>query len=364
MSKKIGIITYHFTINYGATLQAYALSHFLKDNGYDVEIIDYRPRSLRWEDIKYLYFSKHSFLDPKLIIKSQVKKSNMNNFVTNNLNLSSTRFYEKINLKQHKHEYDCVICGSDEIWNINTHRGLDEAYFIDFIAEKDTTKISYAASCGSTKFFGDHEELLSTLLRNFHAVSVRDNNSLSLIKSFDINAKKVLDPTFLVDYKNVMRVPNNKNKYVLVYGLLKQREAIYVKKIAEKEGLDIISIGSPQSYLKPFLKLDLFDISPEDWLGFFYNASFIATQFFHGVIFSIIFNKPFIVFDRQTKSIKVRDLLSFLELENRIINLSDSSKIAIDNYFNLILHPIDNIQKIKLDNEIQLSKKFLHESLK
>ncbi|MFK0731116.1 MAG: polysaccharide pyruvyl transferase family protein [Gloeotrichia echinulata GP01] len=363
MSLKIGIVTYHFTSNYGATLQAYALSNFLMKQGYDVEFIDYRPKSVRLEDRRYLY-PKSYWLNPSRIMEARKKIINMNNFVDKHLKLSQKRFDTSECLNKYKHSYDIVICGSDEIWNINSTRGLDTPYFLDFISGKDARKVSYAASFGSTINLGTHKEKIYDFLSDFHAISVRDNNSYSLInqENFPI-ITKVVDPTLLGlgNYEDIIKLPNINNKYILLYGSLDQKEAEYVKTLADKEGLDIISIGSRQKkYLSPFLKLNIFDIAPEYWLGYFYNASFVATKFFHGLLFSLIFNKQFIVFSHPQKTVKVKDILNPLGLESRLLDLSEASNSLItSNDYDLLSPLLTEEQKTSLNQQIQISKDYL-----
>ncbi|MFN6564374.1 MAG: polysaccharide pyruvyl transferase family protein [Nostoc sp. ChiSLP01] len=359
MCIKIGIITYHFTINYGATLQAYALFKFLQSYGYDVEIIDYRPKSIRLEQRKYLY-PKRYWINPNMLIKARKKVINMNKFLYKNTKISQKKFYDKNSLNEYNHLYDVVICGSDEIWNVNSTRGLDTPYFLDFINGEKTRKVSYAPSFGSTTDLGLNKEKVHNLLKDFHSISVRDNNSFSLINQSSLRIKKVVDPTFLINYENIMKVSSNQSKYILVYGSLDQKETQYVKTLAEQEGLDIIAIGAAQTHLKPFIKLDLYDIGPDDWLGYFYNASFVVTNFFHGLVFAIIFNKPFIVFSHPQKILKVRDILNPLGLENRLLNLNEkiNQQILLKDE-SLLLPLLTNEQKNNLDGQIQISKDYL-----
>ncbi|MDB9541440.1 polysaccharide pyruvyl transferase family protein [Anabaenopsis tanganyikae CS-531] len=355
MSIKIGIITYHHTINYGAILQTYAIFKFLQNKGYEVEVIDYRPESVSWEEKRYLYLSKYFLLNPLGGIK---RKWNMNKFIDKYIKLSPGRFYNIDSLTQYNHAYDYMICGSDEIWNINL-RGLDKAYFLDFVSNQQTLKFSYAASFGSTKVLGIDQPKISEIFKQFHAISVRDTNSVKLVKQCGFHADKVIDPTFLINYQDVIIYPKIKNKYLLVYGSLTISEAEYVKILAEKEGLEIISIGS-HNFTK-FGKLDLFDISPEKWLGFFSQASFVVTKFYHGVIFSLIFNKPFIVFEQQSKSVKINDLLSMLNLKQRMLSLTetDQNKIKISNDHNLWSYIMTDSEKNELNKHIEYSQDYL-----
>lgn len=355
MSSKIGIITYHHTINYGAVLQTYAMFKFLKSQGYEVEVIDYRPESVSREETRYLYLSKYFIFNPLGTIK---RKWNMNKFIYKYINLSHKTFYNLESLNQYNHSYDYIICGSDEIWNLNL-RGLDKAYFIDFIGDQESLKVSYAASFGSTKSLGAYQPKISQIFKNFQAISVRDSNSVKLVNQCGFHAQKVIDPTFLINYEDVISYPNIKNKYLLVYGSLTKIEAEYVKVLANKEGLEIISIGS-NNFTK-FGKLDLFDIGPEKWLGFFSQATFVATKFYHGVIFSLIFNKPFLVFDQESKSVKINDLLSMLNLQHRILTVTetDQMKITISDDHKLSSYVMTDSEKNELKKQIEYSQDYL-----
>lgn len=355
MSIKIGIITYHHTINYGAILQTYAMFKFLKSKGYEVEVIDYRPESVSWEETRYLYLSKYFIFNPLGSIK---RKWNMNKFIYKYINLSHKTFYNFKSLNEYDHSYDYIICGSDEIWNINL-RGLDKAYFIDFVGNQESVKVSYAASFGSTKSLGGYQPQISQIFKKFQAISVRDSNSVKLVNQCGFHAEKVIDPTFLINYEDIIIYPNVKNKYLLVYGSLTIIEAEYVKKLAEKEGLEIISIGS--NNFRKFWKLDLFDLSPEKWLGFFSKATFVVTKFYHGVIFSLIFNKPFLVFDQQSKSVKINDLLSMLNLQQRMLSLTetDQRKITISDDHKLSSYVMTNLEKKELNRHIEYSQDYL-----
>jgi polysaccharide pyruvyl transferase WcaK-like protein len=359
MPHKVGIITYHNTINYGAILQTYALSHFLEINGYEVEVIDYRPASISREEKKYLYLSKHVILNPLGGIK---RKWKMNNFLKKQIKLSPNKFYTIDDLTNYKHQYDFIICGSDEIWNINL-RGLDRSYFIGFINNPDITKISYAASFGSTQYLNNYQQELSKLFKQFHTISVRDDNSLALINQCECQARKVLDPTLLVSYEDIISYPKVKSKYLLVYGTVNQREAEFIKVLAAKKGLDIISIGS--NNLTKFQKKDLFDVSPQQWLGFFSEASFIVTKFYHGVIFSLIFDKPFLVFEQQSKSVKINDLLRMLNLQERIVNLELTENLKTSDTDHLLSYTMTDFARHELRRQIADSQDYLlHTALK
>ncbi len=345
---KIGILTYHHTTNYGATLQAYALSQCLKKQGHDVEIIDYQPYKALKTYIKALYFTRH-------FLSNAVKSWKMREFLHSQMQLSPSRCYAREGLKKWEKTYDVVVCGSDEIWNINSFRGFDPSYFLDFASSQKTRKVSYAASFGFTTTLGKNREKVAELLKDFKAISVRDSNSLRIVEEeCERPATKVLDPTFLADYTEIISQPKLSD-YLLIYGGLSREDEAQVKKAAEAEGLVVVSVGYPSR----IAQVNLVGIGPEEWLGYFAKASYIFTSFYHGAIFSIIFRKPFTVFGRQDKMSKVQDLLSDLKLESRIVKDADRAsrepKLNRDIDFEVIYGSVEKA--------IEQSKSYLFEAI-
>ncbi|HEY9604177.1 MAG TPA: polysaccharide pyruvyl transferase family protein, partial [Allocoleopsis sp.] len=312
---KVGLLTYHHTTNYGATLQAYALMKVIKSQGHEVEFIDYHPYRLGIAYLKHLYLNK--CFRYRYFIDNTIKLWKMRRFVRSHMSLSPQKFYTSSSLHRANLNYDLVICGSDEIWelektieSIPLGKNLCLSYLLDFIDNSRTRKASYAASCGATKTFGDYREKISQLLQDFDAISVRDANSLRLLREeYGIQATKVVDPTFLANFTELIPSRPIAKRYILVYGSLLQEEENYVKAVADAEGLEIISLGYPCSVANT----NSIDIGPEEWLGYYSQASYIFTSFYHGIIFSIIFRKPFTAFIRSLKgddkSSKVNDLL-------------------------------------------------------
>lgn len=344
--KKVGILTYHHAINYGATLQGYALWQTVKKLGYDVEFIDYRP-------VKAI---KSYFLN-RYLISNLIKSVKIENFLHHHAKQGTIKAYTSSKLKENKLNYDIVIVGSDEVWNINSIRGFDTSYFLEFIRNQKTIKMSYAASFGSTKTLGKHTEHISHLLNQFDSISVRDSNSLNLVRNeCNCEATKVLDPTFLADYSDIISENNHQEEYLLVYAFnLSLEEENIIKFLSENKSLKIISIG----YYNKIAHKNLVNVSTEEWLGYFKGASYIVSSFFHGTIFSIIFAKPFTTLSRGDKSIKVTDLLRDLGLEKCIF----SAKLDIQDFSDKN-SSIDYTEVYeKLSTKISLSREFLVEGL-
>ncbi|MEB3280998.1 MAG: polysaccharide pyruvyl transferase family protein [Lyngbya sp.] len=359
---KIGILTFHHTTNFGATLQTYALSEALKRHNHEIEIIDYRPikaiKHYRKKVAKPLKTNSRKILIKNFLNYSYsnlIKYVKMRNFLKSYLKLSPDLITEKDNLRKLANRYDAIVCGSDQVWCINSIRGFDSSYFLDFV-ENDINclKVSYAASCGHTKTLGQHSKLISQYLDDFDAISVRDTNSLLLLKEI---CKKdiypVLDPTFLIDFKEICYSKKIFHKnYLLLYieEDLKQKEIDFINKIARERNLTIISVGEPCKIAEK----NFIGISPIEWVNFFKQASYIVTNFYHGTIFSIKFNQPFTTLVRSGKVNKTGDLLQRLNLESRFVKNIDFSTVQEQrseiNYADV---------RNKLEVEIEKSKAYL-----
>jgi polysaccharide pyruvyl transferase WcaK-like protein len=239
--------------------------------------------------------------------------------------MPTSKIYSKPeSLQNFSHRYDAVIVGSDQIWDINSPiRGVDTSYFLDFIASTDIRKISYAASFGSTSSLGEHKEKISGLLDSFYRLSVRDSNSLKLLEQeCKRQAVKVLDPTFLIQYDNLVGKNKGREDHILVYGGLPASLTQPIRDLSKKLNLPVISVGHINNQVAEISNLQA---GPIQWLKYFASAKYIFTNYYHGVIFSIIFRKPFSVFLAEKKIWKIGDLLKDLGLSDRIY--SDTTKL-------------------------------------
>ncbi|MDZ8183484.1 MAG: polysaccharide pyruvyl transferase family protein [Nostoc sp. ChiSLP02] len=351
---KIGILTFHHVNNYGATLQACALWTFLNSLGYDVEIIDYRPFKIVWKYFRPLIPLKQ----PKKILVNVPRAWKMRRFLVSHVKLSKKKFYDKKGLDYYRDKYDVVVCGSDQIWCLDSFRGFDSAFFLDFVSNQTTRKISYAASFGNTVKLGIYHETICNLIEQFETILVRDTNSFNLINN-ECNQKaiKVLDPTFLIQYDRIKTSPKIQGKYILLYihAQIKPEEEEFIKSLAKSENLTIVSVDQP----KEIAQINLESASPQEWVGLFSEASYIVTNTYHGTIFSIIFQKPFNVLVRSDKQNKVTDLLRDLNLENRIFSLNQKGQPLHKEIFDI---DYDSVSKILEFRRLE-SKKYLLQAI-
>ncbi|MEH2067440.1 MAG: polysaccharide pyruvyl transferase family protein [Nostoc sp.] len=351
---KIGILTFHHVNNYGATLQACALWSFLNSQGYDVEIIDYRPIKIVWIYLRPLIPLKNI----KKVFVNIPRAWKMRQFLLSHVKLSHKKFYNQKGLQYYHDKYDVVICGSDQVWCIDSIRSFDSAFFLDFVSNQTTRKISYAASFGNTVTLRSYQKQISDLINQFQTILVRDSNSLKLInKECDREARKVLDPTFLINYNTIKITPKIQDKYLLLYmhGEIEPEEEEFIKLLAKSENLTIVSVDQPNR----LAQINLESASPGEWVGLYSQADYIMTNTFHGTIFSIIFNKPFSVLVRSDKNNKVTDLLIDLQLENRIFSVEQKTKLLNKEIFDI---DYESVSKI-LETKINESKKYLIEAI-
>ena len=325
MKKKIGIITFHNAINYGAVLQSYALERFLINRGENAEIIDYRCPAV---DIQYsfkcpaksssvLNFFAHNIT---CFFRSG-KKNRFEKFVKDRLVLS-----EKVDRESlHSCKYDVVITGSDQVFNPYCSKS-DPSYFLDFATTAE--KYSYAASCGSIEQFNASKLDTIGLLNSFKMVSLRERTSVEYLKD-KLNTEVLLsvDPVWLLKKEEWSKLLGfaNRRPYILVYNLMDLKSLRrYVKKFSKEKKLPVISINrtimGDMTYL-PFSKLRS-NCSPSEFLELIANSSYFFTDSFHGTSFAMIFEKKFGVFLNDSKNntnSRIVDILNLSGLSDRIV---------------------------------------------
>lgn len=357
---KIGILTYHCTTNYGATLQAYALLTAIKQQGWkDVEIINYQPFSM----LRIFFIRPIQPINKKLQINTQIfvnlrKCLNMRRFVLKNLPLSKKRYYTKASLKKHNQNYDLAICGSDQIWRIDSLKGFNSAFFLDFINNTSCRKMSYAASFSDTDSLNHHQPSIHKLLKSFDKILVRDSNSLRLVeKECSFPAVKVVDPTFLINYDNLVVLPKLRKEYLLIYNQqgFTPIEEDFIKNIAKNNNLIIVSVGQ----INKIANMNVVEADPKEWLGYFKLANYIVTNTYHGTIFSIIFKRQFTVVLNGNKSNKTGDLLKDYNLEDRIFSIQSYTQ---NPEYKLIDIDYSTIEQ-KVEIAVAKSKKCLFEAI-
>ncbi|MDR1895703.1 MAG: polysaccharide pyruvyl transferase family protein [Prevotellaceae bacterium] len=325
---KIGILTFHCAHNYGAVLQAYALQNFLEEQGYDVEIIDYRPMYLICPyDLFSIRKNESVYGTIKTLInqvinirKRYMRRKSFEKFITNNLRLSDKQYkngkFDKI--------YDIYILGSDQIWN-NGITENDPIFWGEFEKKKNSILITYAASTEGKNIkgelnFSSHKKDLN----NFHNISVREKVLADILQPLTTKIiKSVLDPTLLVSseiFSSMMSLPKRQEKYILIYQAIRDRNTWEIAKCMIKNtNLLIREIIADNIVMEDYFN-KFSALSPESVLGLIKSAEYVVTTSFHGVALSIVFKKQFIcIMNENRGNCRISSLLNRFGLEDRMV---------------------------------------------
>lgn len=334
MSKKIGIITFHKALNYGAVLQTYALQTVLEKLGCESEVLDYSNPNvsvkLKSPQIRDYRNPLNYRKDVKKYRKDSVKYKKIGAFSDTKLHTSIP--LDRSSLAKYTSDLDIVITGSDQVWNDKiTHN--DDTFYLDVVSPQK--RVSYAASIGSDEIPQESVRRIYPILKEFRAISVRETQAQrALSNQLGLEVQRVLDPTLLLcedDYKGIIASTNNE-KFVLVYMLFYSASLIQsAKKKASELGCKVYCINA--SSIPVGDVVDCSDVGIEEWLGLIKDAQYIFTNSFHGVAFSVNFQKQFIAELPPTRvkaSSRITDLLSVLGMENRIMTSESFPRLAID----------------------------------
>jgi len=356
--KKVGIVTIIDNNNYGNRLQNYALAKYL--NKLNVKAITLKNEkffnhraNLKQKIIyflKYIKFKISNILDTTYARRCRFREFNKNIEFSKNL--------VTINKKNLNDEYNYFIVGSDQVWKPNYLR-LSDLDLLSFANPKK--RISYAASFGVSSISENFQKKLKTEIEKFKAISVREDAGKKIIKDLipEIEVEVSIDPTMLLsaaDWEKVAKKPSllKNEKYILNYflGDVSFEKKSEIERIAKENDCEIINILDKKS---PF-----YETGPSEFLYLEKNAFLICTDSFHSSVFAIIFNRPFIVFEREGASSnnmnsRIDTLLEKFSLFDRKFN---ENKITKEN----LKHDYSKAYKI-LEQERLKSKIFLEEAL-
>lgn len=335
----IKTITCHDVYNVGASLQAYALQHYLEEQGHKVEIIDYKPDYLskhykitainnpRFDRLIIRQIYILAKLPTRILALFDKRKKRFDYFRKEYLKLTSVRYCSNEELKKNPPAADIYIVGSDQIWNPLFQNGKDPTFFLDFVS-KGKKCASYAASFATKQIPEDDKKRMAMLLRKFNRISVREKSSLVTLGEMGIkNAEVVCDPVFLLAerfWESLLISPLINEKYLFVYDF---DNSSYINeqilRVAKARNLKIFSF-----FKSSIADKVLTDVGPLEFLGIIKNADIIVSNSFHATAFSLIFHKDFYVANRiENINIRMSDLLENVGLANRMI---DNNNIQLE----------------------------------
>lgn len=307
---KVGVLTFHKSINYGSVLQAWALQQTLLQNGIDTELIDYKP--LVYDDlysimkkpvsISNLYFD---FLRLPIWAVLAMQTKNFQNFVSQNLKVSREQYNFDSSISRIIENYDCVVCGSDQVWNVRAY-DCDPIFFLPQ-SQYPGKKIAYAVSINNMDFTEKrYSEHLREWISDFDAISSREESGAAKIRAYLQNQQRVdtvLDPTLLLrkeDYDSILSENWIKGEYIFLYNVWSSHDAIDAAvALSKRLNIPVYTALMTRSHRvirrieKNGIIVEKKHTSPKDFLRMLRNARYVVTDSFHGTAFSIIFEKQF-----------------------------------------------------------------------
>lgn len=365
LNKKVGLLTLNGYANYGNRLQNYALEQTIASLGFEVETI---LVSRVATDTFLQRVSKSTIKGATRIIINRVRlyrnrlhvNERKKRFIQfSNKYLHETAFSLSLrnpatNLNE---QYDCFVVGSDQIWNPHNLYGTD-FYFLPF-ADKQK-RVAYAASFGISELPKDYVEKYESWLDGMNCISVRESEGAQIVESLTgLLPEVLLDPTLLLSKAEWLKISEPaaskpKNKYILTYflGPLPSGLEAEIQRIADDNSLQIVRLTDLRD-------TDHYVCGPSEFLDLMQDCHLFLTDSFHGTVFSILFERPFFVFERQgTISMfsRISTLLSLLNLEHRVTHSIEKR----DDVFSMDFSCVPPILEAERKRALNYLKEALH----
>lgn len=354
---KVGILTYHACYNYGACLQAYALQQVIRKRHAECDIIDYRSGPLVSINRPFCKRPGH----PKEVIKNVtrlpyrgqlLRRQELFEDFINNVQGLSRRCSTDEEVERVCAGYDCVVCGSDQTWNLDPGiRYETPLYYMNF--PKAQRRVAYAASFGSWvgKFPRREKELLPWI-RQFDALSMREDSGVEMLRSRGLECEWVLDPTLLLrraDYDEVAEKRIMDEPYVLLFSWNGAKEAVEIaKEVSGRLSCEAFNIVPPPRAMFCGIRRKL-DVGPREFLSLVRHAELVVTNSFHGTVFSIIYKKPFISAVKGGADPRRASLMRLLGLENHLVSPGNVDLgLIMDTDFSRVEGDIEALRKSSL----------------
>ncbi len=309
---KIGLITIWHERNYGAEMQAYATIRALQELGHHVEMID-----LRLSSINMIKLSLKGHI-ASLLSNISPAERNFQKFWEKYI--PCTRQYQSLeDLQNDPPKVDCYIVGSDQVWNPDIVKSLLKAYLLDF-GLNDIKRISYASSIGKNEwdFSEDLTEYVKKQLHSFTAISCREQTGCDILtNTFGVNSTNVVDPTLLHDDYCELIGDTSERRTLAFYPLYFDLELEnYSQKLAKFLNLKWVNANDKKHILRGKLLWQRNSI--EKWIESIATSQLVITRSFHGLAFSLIYHRQFIIINNSNRSSRLKDLLEQLGLRHRL----------------------------------------------
>lgn len=326
--KKVAIITAVRSLNnYGQILQAYALNTYCKKMGFDCTILDFAY------DIDWNTLSPNSIVNKlKLFVKCSplykiyqkvIDKCGFLEFKRKHLLFYKRRYATFASLVKNPPEVDVLLTGSDQIWGNHIQR--IEAFMLGFGDEK-IKRIAYAPSFGTPTLTEDRKIQMAPLISRYSAIGVREESGISIAASLGyMNAQWVPDPTLLLSKDEWINIASSKSpfiskdkKRVFVYIIGTDKDERIFRFVSQIGNAEIVVASDQRDY--PSNKSH---ITIPQWIRCIEECDLVVTNSFHGTMFSLIFNKTFVTFERigaaSGMNVRVRSIMDVVGLNDHLV---------------------------------------------
>lgn len=356
---KIGILTQPLHANYGGLLQNFALQQVLIRAGHEVNTID-------WDVVKGIHVQMYqikmrilSILFPSKYPKVKYQpneneqyiiRRNTNYFISSYISHTKVVHSRKeFELQSLKDNYNAYVVGSDQCWRPSYNMFLS-SMFLDFAKYQNVKRIAYAASFGTDQweFTPQQIAICTPLVQLFDLVTVREDSGMKLCKKyFGVDAIHVLDPTMLLtkeDYISLIKVEKEPQSAGSLFNYILDpdvKKSAFIQRVADVKGLrsfQVLPKYQAEIRTKEDVKKRIEDcIFPRvtTWLRAFMDAEMTIVDSFHGMVFSIIFNKPFWVIGNASRGMsRFTSLLKVFSLEDRLLDVNNLKNIDVSKPIN------------------------------
>lgn len=347
--KKIAIVTLNGYFNYGNRLQNYALQETLKQLGFDIETIinDNKAQTMTTFKNRIDNFTSYNPIEMYMKIMNKLSQK-INKKEVNQSKKIRTKIFKEFTYKYIKEtdysisynnipvdlsdRYDYFVTGSDQVWNPDYIRG-SSINFLTFTPKHK--RIAYAPSFGVSKIKPECIENYKQWISGMHKLSVREDDGAKIIKELTGRQAPVhVDPTLLLTKEKWLSISKEasnkpKGKYLLTYflGGIPNQYKKQIKNIVKENNLEVINLGDIR-------EKETYMTGPSEFIDYINSCSVFCTDSFHGVVFSILMEKPFIVYERMGTSLsmfsRIETLLNKFKLEHRKVDNIKNNRDVFD----------------------------------
>lgn len=340
---EVGLLTYHFSDNYGALYQAYALRRWFLDQDIKARFLNYHPRHVEeggnferpldprnWRRNVTIAYMKLMHLRGR-VFGDRIQRAAFDEFIRSQLGVEGPRRLHASELVQDVDGLNLLVCGSDQVWNPSVQLGLDPVYFLSFPGAERCRRVSYAPSFGRSELASAYHEQVRALVGQLDQVSVRERSGVDIVRG--VTGREVIvvpDPTILLGRFDTILGPITPDDSVFCYAL---RTDETIREVAEQaRAVAGGALYSPRTSRQRWRDIGTgVRPGPLEWLRMLARARNVVSNSFHGITLSVILNRPFVAValpgTRTTLNTRTINLLESVGLMERFVDSTDPVRV-------------------------------------